>query len=228
MSANELFPAIGFITGVVGSIHCVAMCGGLVGILSAALQSSGRALAYWAGYHGGRILSYSLAGLLAAGTVAQISNFFPIERAQSAGAIIAGMFMIVLGGHIANWWSLLSVVEKTGGRLWNRLVPYFSKLLAPSVLRHAIVGGLLWGWIPCGLVYSTLAFAATSSNALLGAATMFAFGLGTLPMLLFMAAASHQSLRLSQFTWLRRIAGFSLCAAGGGILLGAVPLHIAH
>ncbi len=228
MSPNELFPAIGFITGAVGSIHCIAMCGGLVGVLSTSLKSSSRALVYWAGYHCGRILGYSLAGLIAAGAVAQISSIFPIERAQSAGTIIAGVFMIVLGGHIANWWRLLSMVEKAGGRRWNHLVPYFSRLLAPSVLRHAIIGGLLWGWIPCGLVYSTLAFAATASDALLGAATMFAFGLGTLPMLLFMAAASHQSLRLSRFIWLRRAAGFALCAAGAGILLGVVPLHIAH
>ena len=229
MSDGELFIAIGFATGFVGSIHCVGMCGGLVGVISGSLKTSfNRTLVFWCGYHFGRIVSYAIAGFLVAGTVQQLVVVFPLERAHAAGTIIAGVFLVILGGHIAQWWRILNLIEKVGGRAWKKIVPIYSKLLPPKVLSHCVIGGLLWGWIPCGLVYSALGFAATASSATLGGITMLSFGVGTLPMLFAMGVISHQSTRLREYLWIRKVVGGVFCVLGLLITMGIVPIHVGH
>ena len=215
----------GFIAGFAGSVHCVVMCGGLVGVISASMQVSfRRAIVYWCSYHFGRILSYTIAGIVVGGLAGQVANLFPMHRAHVIGAYIAGLFLVILGGHVAQWWNLLNAVEKAGGNLWQRIVPSFSKILPPRLHRHAIIGGLLWGWIPCGLVYSTIVLAATTADPVSGGLTMFAFGVGTLPMLFAMGALANQMERLKQLPWLKGVMGSALCVFGALILLGVVPL----
>ena len=226
MSPDELTVIAGFVAGFAGSVHCVAMCGGLVGVIRSAINSTPRKVAlYWCSYHTGRITSYAIAGAIVGGIAGQVTLLFPPARAHVAGSIIAGLLMIVLGGHIAQWWNILSAVERAGGRLWQTLVPVFAKTLSPRLQRHAFIGGLLWGWMPCGLVYSALLLAATSTNALSGGLTMAAFGVGTLPMLIAMAFLSGQMERVKSFVWLRRVVGGSLCALGIAVFVGLVPLH---
>lgn len=229
MSPGELTIIAGFVAGFAGSIHCVAMCGGLVGVICASMQvSPKRALIYWCSYHFGRIISYTIAGLLAGGIAGQVTMLFPMDRAHVIGSLIAGLFLIILGGHVARWWSLLNVVEQFGGRLWQKVVPVFSKMLPPRLLRHAIVGGLLWGWIPCGLVYSALVLAATSTDSITGGLTMAAFGVGTLPMLIAMGVLANQLERINKVRWLRGVLGGSLCVLGIMLSLGVVPLNMGH
>ena len=227
MQFDELIIVSGFIAGFVGSVHCIVMCGGLVGVISASLKSSKwRAAIYWVNYHFGRILSYTIAGILAGGITAQISSLFPIHRAHVVGSMIAGIFLVILGGHVAQWWNLLSVVETAGGRLWQKIVPIFAKIVPPKGLQHALIGGLLWGWIPCGLVYSTLILAASTADPVNGGLTMTAFGIGTLPMLLAMGVLAKQLEKLKLQIWLRVVSGTALCALGVAVVLDVVPLHV--
>ncbi len=226
MPIGELTIVAGLVAGFAGSVHCVAMCGGLVGVISASMKASPkRAVIWWSSYHCGRIFSYSIAGALAGGVSGQIGGLFPAHRAHVAGALIAGIFLIILGGHVARWWNLLAALEAAGGRLWQKIVPAFSKIVPPRMHRHAIIGGLLWGWIPCGLVYSTLVLAATTGDAILGGLTMAAFGIGTLPMLLAMGALAEQVKRAGNLFWMRTASGTVLCALGAAVFLGVVPLH---
>ncbi len=229
MSPDELTIIAGFVAGFAGSIHCVAMCGGLVGVISASMRESPkRTLIYWCSYHFGRITSYTIAGFIAGGIAGQVVKLFPMDRAHMVGSLLAGLFLIILGGHVARWWSLLTVVEQFGGRLWQKVVPVFSKILPPRLLRHAIIGGLLWGWVPCGLVYSALVLAATSTDSLSGGLTMAAFGIGTLPMLTVMGVLVKQLDWINNIRWLRGVLGSGLCVLGIVLSLGFVPLHVGH
>ncbi len=166
-----------------------------------------------------------IAGVVVGGVTGQAVDLFPIARAQAIGSYTAGLFLVILGGHVAQWWNLLNFVEKAGGRLWQKLVPMFSKILPPQLHRHAIIGGLLWGWIPCGLVYTTLVLAATTADPLSGGLTMLAFGVGTLPMLFVMGTLADQQERLNSLRWLKGIVGTALCVFGALVFLGIVPLH---
>jgi len=227
MSPSELFILTGFITGAAGSIHCAAMCGGLVGIISESMKTSfASAFVYWCGYNFGRVTSYAVAGFLVAGALQHLTGaLFESGVTQSAGLTVAGLFMVILGGHIAKWWGILTVVETAGARVWNRIVPVFSRCLPPKYLHHSFIGGLLWGWLPCGFVYSTLAMAAASGDALTGAATMFAFGLGTLPMLFVMGSLTAQLKKTQKIVWVRHVLGGVICGYGTALFLGWIPLH---
>lgn len=229
MLTGDIAIFAGFVAGFAGSIHCVAMCGGLVGVISSSMRTSfRRSLVFWSSYHFGRILSYTIAGAVVGGVAGQAANLFPMQRAHLIGSLAAGLFLVILGGHVAQWWNLLKIVEKAGGRLWQKIVPVFSKYLPPRLYRHAIIGGLLWGWIPCGLVYSTIVLAATTADPVNGGLTMLAFGVGTLPMLFAMGALADQLERLKSLTWLRGVMGAVLCVFGGLIFLGVIPLHVGH
>ncbi len=229
MLFSEWIVGAGFIAGFVGSLHCVAMCGGLVGVVSAAMKTSARrAVVYWSGYHAGRIISYTIAGVIVGGIGSQVSGLFPMHRAHVIGAMIAGVFLIILGGHVAGWWHLLVKLEAAGGRVWQKIVPKLTKVLPPRMYRHAIIGGLLWGWLPCGLVYSTLVLAATAADPIGGGLTMAAFGVGTLPMLLMMGVLAEQLEKFKRVVWLKVVAGLTLSVIGALMVLDVMPIHIHH
>jgi sulfite exporter TauE/SafE len=97
---------------------------------------------------------------------------------------VAGLFMVALGLYLAGWWRGLLRIEAAGGHLWRRIEPLGRGLLPVRRVRDAWALGLLWGWLPCGLVYSVLALALLSGSASRGALVMLAFGLGTVPNLL--------------------------------------------
>ncbi len=227
MPFSELTVVAGFTAGFAGSVHCVVMCGGLVGVVAASMKiSMRRAVVYWGGYHIGRIISYTIAGVIVGAIGGAVSGLFPIHRSHTVGSFIAGLFLIILGGHVARWWDLLTRVEMAGGRVWERIVPIFGRVIPPRMIRHAVIGGLLWGWIPCGLVYSTLVLAATTADPIGGGLTMAAFGMGTLPMLLAMGALTGPLEKLGQIVWLKQTAGGILCVIGTLILLEFIPLHM--
>ena len=226
MSYSEFPIFVAAIAGLAGSIHCVGMCGGLVGVLSASLKdSSPAAVLYLCAYNGGRIISYSIAGLLIGSVSEQVYALFPMQRAHVFGTMIAGAFMIALGFHIARWWKAMSIFERAGGKLWQKLIPIFAKYLPARALRHAFVGGMLWGWLPCGLVYSILVLAAASGSAFHGAAIMLAFGIGTLPMLFVMSVVSDRLARLQTQLFVRNVLGVVVCTLGISVILGLVPIH---
>ena len=211
-----------FLLGLLGGTHCLGMCGGIVGALSTGLSgpvrdSRWRYLAAQLAYNAGRIGSYAFAGLLVgtfAGRVAETG----ILEGIPVGRYLAAVIMILFGIYLAGWWHTLLFLEKAGARLWKYLEPLGRRWLPVRHAGHALLLGLVWGWLPCGMVYAALAMALASGSAAGGAATMLAFGLGTLPTLLTVGLAYNALRRFLQDPRVRAVAGILV------ILLGLVML----
>lgn len=180
-----------FLVGLFGGVHCVGMCGGIVGALSFGLpeQTRGRfsaLLPYLINYNLGRLFSYTVAGTLLGGIGALAANLVALHQAQSVLQIIAGLFMIAMGLYLGGWWFGMNRLEKLGGKLWRYIEPVGRRLLPVQKPSQALVMGIVWGWLPCGLVYSALIWAISAGSALKGGLLLLSFGLGTLPNLLAM------------------------------------------
>lgn len=189
---TELLPQLisALILGLLGGGHCLGMCGGLMGALTLAIPAERRQqrLQLLVAYNAGRILSYTVAGLLLglAGWVIASGPLATLLRS------IAGLLLIAMGLYLAGWWSGLTCIEALGRGLWRHLQPVTRRFMPITSAPRAMVLGGLWGWLPCGLVYSTLLWAASQGDALRSAALMFAFGLGTLPVLLATGLAAER------------------------------------
>lgn len=191
---TDFLPLTAFVIGLLGGVHCLGMCGGIVGALTFGLPEAQRRglqqLPFQLAYNLGRILSYTLAGAVAGGLGVLLAGVLPVQLTQKVLIMFAAVFMILMGLYIAGWWNGLTVVEKAGGRLWRRIEPLGRKLMPVTSAAQAFALGLVWGWLPCGLVYSVLVWAVSAGSAQEGAVLMAAFGLGTLPNLLLMGAAA--------------------------------------
>ena len=209
----ETGPIAAFLVGLLGGVHCVGMCGGIVGAVSVGLPGQSR----WPlllGYNAGRIASYALAGAVAGGLGLFFSGLLPVRHAQQALLVLAALFMILLGLYLGGWWPLLARLERLGGHLWKRIEPLGRGLLPVRRPGQALALGLLWGWLPCGLVYSVLIWSVTAGGAAQGALLMLAFGLGTLPNLLLMGAAAARLQRWVRRPGVRRAAGAAILLFG--------------
>jgi hypothetical protein len=204
-----IFGAV-FLTGLLGGVHCAGMCGGIVAALSG--QAGGRRLPLHLAYNGGRVLSYALAGALAgaAGSVGLLlDGVLPVQLALY---VLANVMLIGLGLYLAGVSSVVAWIERLGMALWRRIQPLTRSLLPADTLPRALGLGLLWGWLPCGLVYAVLTTALLTGDALDGAAIMAAFGLGTLPNLLLAGLALRRVTAATRARPLR--------VAAGGLVLG--------
>jgi len=207
MASVDLLSA--FMVGLLGGVHCAGMCGGIVGALSFGLPG-GRNIPILLAYNAGRISSYTAAGALMGALGFYFSGLLPVQTAQRVLLTLAGLFLVLMGLYLAGWWNALSRIERAGGVLWRRIEPLGRGLLPVRSVRHGFVLGLLWGWLPCGLVYSALVWTVASGGPVQGASLMLAFGLGTLPNLLLMGVAAAQLNR-----WIRRPA----VRAAAGVLV---------
>ncbi|MFJ4396888.1 sulfite exporter TauE/SafE family protein [Pseudomonas sp. NPDC089396] len=178
------------ILGLLGGGHCLGMCGGLMGALTLAIPPEQRArrAQLLLAYNLGRILSYACAGLLLGLAGWAVAS----SPAALALRVVAALLLIAMGLYLAGWWSGLTRIEVLGRGLWRHIQPVASRLLPVSSLPRALLLGALWGWLPCGLVYSTLLWAASQGNAGYSAALMLAFGLGTWPVLLATGLAAER------------------------------------
>jgi len=189
-----------FLMGLLGGVHCLSMCGGVVGMLTASLPEQVRSDSkqislYHFNYNLGRILSYILLGAIFGLIGELLSNMLQMSVFDKVLRIFSGVLMIMVGFYIANWHMGIQALEKIGAKLWAVLQPITKRFLPVKNLKSAFLVGLFWGGIPCGLVYGALSFAIVSGSAVQGGMIMLAFGLGTLPSLLLMAGFS---LKLSE------------------------------
>ena len=203
-----------FLTGLLGGVHCVGMCGGIVGAFSLQLPGKGPRISYHLAANLGRLTSYVLIGLIAGAlgsASAFLSHLFPVEKVLY---VLANLVLIALGLHLAGIWSGVLILESAGGGVWKLLQPVFKKLVPIQNLPQAFAAGMVWGWLPCGLVYSVLIAAVASGSALQGGLTMLAFGLGTLPNLLLMGLFASQLQRFLARQGVRLAAGLIIVALG--------------
>jgi sulfite exporter TauE/SafE len=213
-----------FVVGLLGGVHCVGMCGGIVGALSLGIDRE-RQLPVLLGYNAGRISSYALAGGLMGALGFFFSGLLPVQTAQKVLLTVAALFMVLMGLYLAGWSRALTHVERIGGHLWRRIEPLGRGLLPVRSTGKAYLLGLLWGWLPCGLVYSVLAWTVAAGGALEGAALMLAFGLGTLPNLLLMGVAATGLARFVRTPAVRAAAGLLVIGLGLWLLYGGWVGH---
>lgn len=202
-----------FTMGLLGSTHCVGMCGGITTALGMAVQGRGRydRLILTLLYNLGRIASYATAGLVAALIGALGRDHLalgPVLR------LVAGVIMIVLGLYIAGWWRGLVRLEHIGQHVWKYLQPIGQRLLPVTGPGRALALGAVWGWLPCGLVYSAVVLTLAMASPWQGVLGMVFFGLGTLPVMLVMGLASGGLLRRLQTRGIRAAAGVMLIVFG--------------
>ena len=187
--------------GAASGVHCVGMCGGIVAAFSSQRISFGTSTREWPrqlAFNAGRITSYALAGA-AAGALGSGLLMTRALPAQTALLVIANLILILVGLQLAGKGAALARLEALGAPLWRRLQPAAARLLSGKEFSKVYSAGLLWGWLPCGLVYGALVLAAAaSSSPAEGALAMLAYGLGTLPWL--MAAGLAAARMRSWFT----------------------------
>jgi sulfite exporter TauE/SafE len=217
MMPLALFPAA--MIGLLGSAHCVVMCGGVVAMTCSALPLNrrGRVLAqlpYVLAYNAGRVTSYALAGAAAGALGASVAHLAAIERTQLLLRLAAGAAMFAVGLYVAGATAALRWVERAAQPMWRRVARVASALVPVRSPSQALALGLLWGFMPCGLVYAALALALASGSAWAGGTTMVAFGLGTLPMLVTLGSAGALVVRAARAPAVRRSAGVAMILFG--------------
>ncbi len=210
----ELSLISAFLVGLLGGGHCVGMCGGIVGAVSIHLPQSKPKVPFLLAYNAGRILSYAIAGAIA-GLVGASSFFLehvlPIQHVLYG---ISSLMLIVLGLYLAGIWHGVTYLEKAGKAIWKTLQPYSKRYIPVQSFRQAFILGGLWGWLPCGLVYSVLIAAIATGSVMSGGLLMLAFGLGTLPTLLTMGMAAVRLKTVLQNIWVRRASGLLVLGFG--------------
>lgn len=211
--------------GFFGSPHCLGMCGGLVTAFGLSMKdvSPAKRRALVATYHFGRLTSYALLGLIAG--LIGITVLKPLMMGNSTPRILLGLVLVFVGVTMLGA-PFLTKLERFGMRFWQYLSPLRQKVFPLNTFPRALTAGLLWGFLPCGLVYGALLIAVVAHNPLSGAGLMFVFGLGTIPMLV----ATHETVG-----WLRdKIGRFRLRQLNGavmvisGLAVAVVPMVMAN
>ncbi len=210
----ELSLMSAFLVGLLGGGHCVGMCGGIVSAVSMHLPQHKTKLPFLLAYNTGRVLSYTLAGIIA-GLVGASSFFLqhvlPVQHVLYG---ISSLMLVVLGLYLAGIWHGVIYLESAGKVIWKTLQPYSKHYIPVQNFKQAFILGILWGWLPCGLVYSVLIAAIATGHAINGGLLMLAFGLGTLPTLISMGMAAVKLKSILQNIWVRRVSGFLVLGFG--------------
>ena len=201
-----------FLVGLLGGGHCLGMCGGLVTALSLQLPAARSRTPFILAYNIGRVASYTAVGAIAGGIGGLGLAALRLQAAQLALFVLAQGLMILLGLYLAGVSAWITRVESVGRPLWRRVQPLMKRLIPVRSPAGALLVGALWGWLPCGLVYSASLPALASGSVAGGAAGMFAFALGPLPNLLAMGAFAEVLKTWLTRRWVRVVAGCSVIA----------------
>jgi sulfite exporter TauE/SafE len=194
-----------FLIGLLGGVHCAGMCGGIVTAFAGRAHAPGWPLHL--SYNLGRVGSYSIAGAIA-GTAGSLGLLFDgVLPIQQGLYILANLMLVSMGLYLAGFTRVAAGLERMGLVLWRRIQPATRRLLPADTLPRAFGLGMLWGWLPCGMVYAVLTSALVSGDAASGAAVMAAFGLGTLPNLMIAGLAMRRLAALRQVRTVRLTAG---------------------
>lgn len=230
MTGGELTLVAALVAGLLGSTHCLAMCGGIAGALAMGIPETKRTPARMAGYLGlynlGRVSSYAVAGAIAGGIGLWLGSMMEVAAWSRVLRWATGLLMIAIGAQLALRWRGLRHLEALGGRFWRRIAPLARRLMPVRSPATALALGALWGWLPCGLVYSVLVVAAVSGGPVEGASLMAAFGVGTMPALLATGALAGRLRRYTGDPRLRGAAGAVVIVFGLWTLFGPAAMQV--
>lgn len=203
---------VAFLMGLISSMHCAGMCGSIIGTLTLSLKPEIRnnkklLFPFVLNYNLGRILSYTMAGAIAG----VIQTLFTLPFAEGQGhrflQILSAVVMSSAGLYIAGWFPRFAYIEKAGAKFWKIIEPFGRKLIPVQSLSQAFLFGMIWGWLPCGLVYTALAVATTAGAIHNSALTMLAFGFGTLPAVMGVGIMTGLLARLSHMRRFKQLVG---------------------
>lgn len=226
----ETVIASAFVAGLAGGAHCAAMCGGLVGAACGRHAGGASRSAWWGralAYNAGRIASYTAAGALAGGLGAAGLSLRGTPLTQQALLATMSLSLVLFALYLAGVAPFVRAIESAGAVLWRRIQPHSRRFLPADSMPRAFGLGVVWGWLPCGMVYAALIAALATAEPLHGALVMAAFGLGTLPNLLAIGAWFGFVVRLARAR-AARIACAVLIAGVGAFGLVKATLPDAH
>ncbi len=220
-----------FLLGFFSTMHCIGMCGGIIGALSLSLpleirNSKPKLFAFVLTYNIGRLLSYTAAGLIAGAVGTGVLQSAGFDQGHVVLRSIGVFMMVAIGLYLTGWVPQLARVEKIGIPVWKRLEPIGRKLVPVASLPKALAYGLIWGWLPCGLVYFVLIWALTAGDAVQGGLTMLAFGAGTLPTLITAGFMTSWITRFAHSTRARQVVGLLIIVMAIGSLF--IPMEHHH
>lgn len=205
--------------GLLGSTHCVAMCGGIAGALVLSLPVDCRrepaCLArYIAAYNLGRVATYTAAGGLGGLFGAALAGAGQVSLVQETLRVLSALVLIAAGLYLTGWVPWLNRIDRVGEPLWRRIEPLGRRLLPIRALGQAFWFGVVWGWLPCGLIYYALLLALSTASPWAGAFFMLLFGIGTLPAVAGMGAAAGWLADHARRRRVQQVAGLLLVAIG--------------
>ena len=210
----ELLYTAALLAGFFGSTHCLGMCGAIVVLFE---QETSGLMSRWPRrilYNLGRLGFYLLLGAVAGGAGAVIVATAGARTALLVLRLIAGLLVVAIGLNLIFNWNFTRFLETAGSGIWRRLSPLARHVLPIESPARALAAGFLWGALPCGLVYSSVAIAATSGSLPGGALVMFCFWLGTVPALMLAGASAGKLNHLKSQPAFRRVAGVIMIVIG--------------
>lgn len=221
-SASYLAAAI---IGLFSSLHCIGMCGSIIGTLTYSLSPELRnnkpaLFTIVLSYNLGRITSYALAGAIAGTLYTFLSLPLTQGQAHRFLQIISALVITGAGLYIGGWFPRFAYIEKLGSRFWKLIEPFGRKLIPVKTRTEAFLFGMVWGWLPCGLIYTALTVAAATGDVLHSAITMLSFGLGTLPAVVGVGIMTSMLTKLARIQHFKHAVGILLIVLA---LLAAFP-----
>lgn len=220
-----------FMAGLAGSAHCVLMCGGLAGALgvrSRAITAGGNAWRNASPYHIGRLGGYATAGALFGLFGATVLTVVNLPLLATTARLAAALLVILAAVRVLSGLNVLAWIERLGARFWKLVQPIVRQAATRRGPGRSLLIGLLWGWLPCGLVYSVLLLAALSGSAARGAGIMLAFGLGTMPVMLTSSAFAAHLGHWTRRHGARQVSGALLLVFGFWLAWSALPTEHQH
>jgi sulfite exporter TauE/SafE len=196
------------------------MCGNIVGALSMSLPAEVRGsrirlVLFSAMFNSGRIFSYVAAGLVAGAFGVEILKVLGLQNAHGVLRYVGVVLMIAIGFYLAGWFPQMARVERIGQPIWRRVEPIAKKMIPVNTYGRALLYGMAWGWLPCGMVYMVLLMTVTAGSAVQGGYMMLAFGLGTMPSMFSAGVMAG---------WIRRMAGSSGMRQAIGVLITVMAI----
>mgnify|MGYP000483333196 FL=1 len=214
--------------GILGSGHCFGMCGGLASALglntpSSHLskriptnQTSNKNLfsaidPHVLAYNLGRVISYALAGLIVG-----MLGFWLSKNLSNLSILryLAAIMLILMGLYLGKWFNGIIYTEKLGKLLWPIIQPLSKRFIPIRSVKDALIVGMVWGWLPCGLVYSALIWASLESSVTGSMLIMLCFGVGTLPAMLATGLFAQKFNHYAKKAWFRSTSGIMMVTFG--------------
>ncbi|MDF1589056.1 MAG: sulfite exporter TauE/SafE family protein [Gammaproteobacteria bacterium] len=218
-----------FLLGLFSTVHCIAMCGSVIGALTLSLpveirESQAKMFPFVFNYNLGRLLSYGVAGAI----VGILSSPLTAFNGHLILRYLSVIVMIAMGLYLAGWFPKFARMERMGAPIWRWLQPIGQKFLPVKTKSQALFLGLVWGWLPCGLVYAALAVASTAGDPIKASLVMLAFGAGTLPAVMGAGLFAGMLASLARNAELRKVAGILIIIMALATALWPMNHHAQH